>query len=142
MDMLMGLTLEVLARRIVEIIVVASVFIEITPIKISPITDFLRWIGKRLNKDVSEKIDKMESKVELLEKSDVIACRFRILSFSDEIRRGVKHSHEMFDQILSDIDVYDRYCADHPDFPNNKTVAAKHKILEVYSNCIDKDDFL
>lgn len=76
------------------------------------------------------------------EKSDVIDCRVRILTFADEIRRGVRHSKETFDQVLSDIDTYERYCTEHPDFMNNKTVAAKAKILDVYSECMDNNDFL
>lgn len=142
MDAIMGLTLSQLVGRIAGIIAVASIFIEITPIKLNPISHILKWVGLQLNKDLAEKINKMESKIDSLERADTIACRYRILSFSDEIRKGDKHSQEMFDQVLSDIDHYDRYCKDNPDFKNNKTVAAKHKILEVYSSCIDNNSFL
>ncbi|MBR1526324.1 MAG: hypothetical protein IJ640_06655 [Prevotella sp.] len=110
--------------------------------KINPISYILRWIGKKINEELMDKMNTFEKKVEALEKSDAIDCRVRILTFADEIRRGVKHSKETFDQVLSDIDSYERYCAEHPDFMNNKTVAAKAKILEVYSECIDGNDFL
>ncbi|MGN1176394.1 MAG: hypothetical protein ACI4S1_13140, partial [Roseburia sp.] len=89
-----------------------------------------------------DKVNTLETKVGALEKSDVIDYRVRILTFADEIRRGVRHSKETFDQVLSDIDTYERYCTEHPDFMNNKTVAAKAKILDVYSECMDNNDFL
>ena len=54
----------------------------------------------------------------------------------------MKHSQENFDQVLSDIDDYERYCNSHPEFKNNKTVAAKEKILKVYSERMDNNDFL
>lgn len=142
MEAFMNLTLGQIIGRIVGIVAVLSIFIEITPVKISPISSLLRWAGKQINKDLMDKVNTLETKVGSLEKSDVIDCRVRILTFADEIRRGVRHSKETFDQVLSDIDTYERYCTEHPDFMNNKTVAAKAKILEVYSDCMGKNDFL
>lgn len=142
MKAFMNLTLGQIIGRIVGIVAVLSIFIEITPVKINPISSLLRWAGKQINKDLMDKVSTLETKVVALEKSDVIDCRVRILTFADEIRRGVRHSKETFDQVLSDIDTYERYCTEHPDFMNNKTVAAKAKILEVYSECMGKNDFL
>lgn len=142
MDAIMGLTLGQLIGRIAGIIAVASIFIEITPIKINPISHILKWIGSQLNKGLTEKINKMERKIDALERADVVSCRVRILRFADEIRNGHRHSQEMFDQVLSDIDTYDAYCTEHPDFRNNKTVAARKMILTVYSSCLENNDFL
>lgn len=142
MDAFMNLTLGQIIGGIVGVVAALSIFIEITPVKINPISALLRWVGKQTNKDLMEKVNALETKVSALEKSDVIDCRVRILTFSDEIRRGVKHSKETFDQVLSDIDTYERYCTEHPEFMNNKTVAARAKILDVYSACIDNNSFL
>lgn len=142
MEAILSLTLGQIIGRIAGGLAVLSIFIEITPVKINPISHILRWIGKQINKDLMDKMNALENKVGALEKSDAIDCRVRILTFADEIRRGVKHSKETFDQVLSDIDTYERYCTEHPDFMNNKTVAAKAKILDVYSECIDNNDFL
>lgn len=139
---LLNLTIGQIIGRIAGGVAVLSIFIEITPVKINPISAVLRWIGKQINKELMDKMNVFERKVEALEESDAINCRVRILTFADEIRRGVKHSKETFDQVLSDIDTYERYCAKHEDFMNNKTVAAKSKILDVYSECIDANDFL
>lgn len=142
MEAFMNLTLGQIVGRIAGVIAVLSIFIEITPVKINPVSALLRWVGKQINKELMDKVNTLENKVGALEKSDVIDCRVRILTFADEIRRGVRHSRETFDQVLSDIDTYERYCTEHPDFMNNKTVAAKAKILDVYSECIDNNDFL
>lgn len=142
MEALMNLTVGQIVGRIAGIITVLSIFIEITPVKINPISALLRWVGKQTNKELMEKVDALEVKVGGLERSDAVDCRVRILTFADEIRRKERHSKETFDQVLSDIDTYERYCDLHPDFMNHKTVAAKAKILEVYSECLDKNDFL
>lgn len=142
METFINLTLGQIVGGIAGVIAVLSIFIEITPVKINPISALLRWVGKQINKELIDKVNTLETKVGALEKSDVIDCRVRILTFADEIRRGVRHSKETFDQVLSDIDTYERYCTEHPDFMNNKTVAAKAKILDVYSECMDNNDFL
>lgn len=142
MDALMDLTVSQIVARIAGFIAIASVFIEITPIKINPISHILRWMGRQTNKDVMDRLNDLEDKVGELEKSDAISCRVRILRFSDEIRRNLRHSKETFDQALSDVDTYELYCASHPTFLNSKTVAAKQKIIETYSKCLDENDFL
>lgn len=142
MEAFMNLTLGQIVGRIAGVIAALSIFIEITPVKINPISALLRWVGKQINKELMDKVNTLETKVGALENSDVIDCRVRILTFADEIRRGMRHSKETFDQVMSDIDTYEHYCTEHPDFMNNKTVAAKAKILDVYSECIDNNDFL
>lgn len=146
----MGLTVGQIVGWITAGLAVLSVIIEFNKkIKFNPLSTALKWIGKRTNGELEEKIDNMEKKMDSLEgsvadleRNDIIDCRREILQFADELRRGVKHSQETFDQILSDIDAYDRYCVAHKDFQNNKTLAAKKKILEVYDKRLDDNDFL
>ncbi len=69
-------------------------------------------------------------------------ARIRILSFSDEVQRQVRHSKESFDQINSDIDTYRRYCEKHPDYKNNRAVMAIANIERVYADCLEEHDFL
>ena len=126
----------------VAVLAALSIVIEITPIKINPISCILKWVGKKTNEELIGKVKVLEEKVDDLEESGVVNCRVRILTFADEIRRGVRHSKETFDQVLSDIDTYEEYCSEHPKFMNHKTVAAKEKILDIYDMCIDSNDFL
>ena len=69
-------------------------------------------------------------------------ARIRILSFSDEVQRNVRHSKESFDQINRDIDTYRRYCDKHPDYKNNRAVMAIANIERVYAECMKEHDFL
>lgn len=141
------------AGGIAGILALLSIFIEITPIKFNPISMFLNWIGERTNKGITTRVEELEKKVdgivksqsgvdERLAKKDAIDCRVRILRFSDELRCDIEHSKESFDQALSDIDDYERYCDTHPGFKNNKTVVANTRILAAYQACLDKDNFL
>lgn len=146
----MGLTVGQIVGWIAGGLAVLSVIIEFNKkIHFNPITIALKWIGKRTNGELAEKIDGMKKEIDGLkgsvadlERNDVIDCRREILQFADELRRGVRHSQETFDQILSDIDAYDKYCDKHTEFKNNKTIAARKKILEVYSKRLDDNDFL
>ena len=135
------------------ILALLSIFIEITPIKFNPISMILKWVGERTNKALMTRMDDLEKKVdavaksqddvdERLAKKDATDCRVRILRFSDELRCDMKHSKESFDQVLTDIDDYERYCATHPHFKNNKTVVANSRILSAYQSCLDTDNFL
>ena len=128
------------------LITVASVFIEISPVKINPISKFLAWLGRKINGEVIAKVDKLETEVTAMRKvngeQEAINCRYRILRFGDEVKHGTRHSQEHFEQILADIDAYEIFCKDHKDFKNNKTRVTTERILDVYRECVETDDFL
>lgn len=132
--------------------------VEITPIKINPWTCLICWISHiqgldklseevasiRLHMDeIDKKIDNIKSESE--EKSalkDALLSRHRVLRFNDELLQCVRHSKEMFDDILQDITDYDRYCATHPNFRNQKAVQAELNIKRKYQKCMEEHDFL
>lgn len=128
------------------LITVASVFIEISPVKINPISKFLAWLGRKINGEVIAKVDKLKTEVTAMRKvngeQEAINCRYRILRFGDEVKHGTRHSQEHFEQILADIDAYEIFCKDHKDFKNNKTRVTTERILDVYRECVETDDFL
>ena len=156
----MNMTVGQILGGLAGIVVLISAFIEITPIKVNPISAFLTWIGRKTSKDVMDQFGILESKVGalddkfhelsnkvdkmsyLMDERNVIACRVRILQFGDECRRNRQHSKEMFDQVLEDIDVYEHYCAAHEEFKNNKTVLTTERIKEAYAKCLKDDTFL
>lgn len=64
-------------------------------------------------------------------------CRTRILRFSDELRRGVQHSEESFNNVLDDIDFYLAYCAKNKNsYVNSKADAAIRNVRDVHDRCI------
>ena len=63
-------------------------------------------------------------------RSEAVRSRTSILRFQDELYNDIKHSKEYFDQVLDDIDTYEKYCNDHPEFQNGRTKAAAKFIQE------------
>lgn len=124
------------------IVIVLASMLEISKIQINPWS----WLGRVINKDVIKKVDKIEKNLIDVERkvgeSTAVNARYRILRFDDELLHDVKHSKEHFDQILYDIDTYEKYCDDHPDFKNNLAVMAIRHITEVYQKCSRDNLFL
>lgn len=78
--------------------------------------------------------DKFKDLHKELEYESADNARVRILSFSEEIQRGQKHSKEAFDQIQTDIDRYIKHCKKYTDYPNSRADMAIKLIEEVYSD--------
>ena len=72
----------------------------------------------------------------------VNSCRERILRFNSEIMSDNKtHNKEYYDEILSDIDKYEHYCLNHPDYPNNKAMLSIENIKKTYADLLERNDF-
>lgn len=100
--------------------------------------------GKRAELD--KKIDSIQKDIDDLraeiKKSDALQARRRILRFNDELLNGVMHSKEAFDDIVEDLDLYEKFTSTHPDFINNKCVLAKTHIKDTYLKCEREASFL
>ena len=120
--------------------------IQITPIKINPWTWLLRKLGDSLNHNTIVKVDGISKKVDHLEnnilENRAQNARSRILRFGDEIRLRQKHSKDMFDSILIDIDIYEKYCVKHVEFSNNITLSTIAIIKDTYQECLINNNFL
>lgn len=115
-----------------SVLLIVLTLVQVAPIRINPWSAIARTIGKALNADLNEKMDANEAKT----------ARYRILWFDDEIRHKMRHSKEHFDQIIEDVDTYERYCQDHPRFPNGKAVSATDNVKRTYEKCKDENSFL
>lgn len=128
------------------ILLVAMTLIQFSPIKVDPWSALAKAIGKAINKEVIDKVDKLDRDLQTVRKEAAeqaaVNCRARILRFGDEVMHGVRHSKDHFDQVLHDITVYERYCEANPDFENNMTALTSARIKEVFSKCMEKNDFL
>lgn len=75
--------------------------------------------------------------------NDAKQARRRIISFSDECRRGLQHSEEHFTSILDDITDYKYYCEHvNPKFKNEKAVHSIKFIEEVYEKAQKENKFI
>lgn len=68
--------------------------------------------------------------------------RYRILRFYDEMCEHRRHSESHFEDILDDIDKYERYCASHPDFRNSRGQLAMANIKLTYDKLKTTGGFL
>lgn len=69
-------------------------------------------------------------------------ARLRILRFNDELCAHILHSESYFEDILDDIDAYEKYCGAHPDFKNSRGKAAMEHVKSVYKKIKNKGGFL
>jgi hypothetical protein len=125
--------------------VIVLTFIQVSPIKVNPWSWLAKRIGKAINGEVLSKVGSLEKEVSTLRKDmteqAVVTCRVRILRFGDELMQGTHHSKDCFDQTLRDIDAYEKYCREHPDFQNNVTCITVQHIKDVYNKLISDGDF-
>lgn len=114
------------------VVLVLLTVIQLAPVKVNPWSRIAKVIGRALNTEVIDKLDE----------SEATNARYRILRFDDEIRHKVKHTEEHFNQIMDDIDKYERYCSGHPNYKNSKAVSAIDNVRRTYEKCRSTNSFL
>ena len=91
------------------------------------VTDVQQTLSKHISEDEENKAKQ---------------ARYRILRFYDEICEEKLHSESHFEDILDDIDFYEKYCDNHKDFKNNRGTAAMEHIKATYKKVKAKGGFL
>lgn len=137
----------------VVLFIAVTGLIQIAPIKFDPWSRIAQAIGRAINKEVMDKVNKLENDVSALrelgdtrdakeDERHARTLRRDILRFGDEIRHIPKHSKERFDDILLEITEYEAYCDSHPDFKNRMTTSTVKLIVSVYEKALEEDGFL
>lgn len=128
------------------ILILLLTLVQIAPIKINPWSWLGRAIGRVINGEVLEKVETLTNDVAKNKADDdeqwASLSRTHILRFGDEIRHGVVHSKEHFDQVLLDISKYERYCDSHKDYLNDVAHATIKLIKNTYQKCLEENNFL
>lgn len=123
-----------------------SALVDISPIKLDPWKCIFRALGKALNGEVLDKLGETQQKLEAHIKADdernADMLRTRILRFNNELIRELPHTKEDFIDVLADIDDYEAYCKNHPEYKNNRAVHAIANIGKTYDERLWKHDFL
>jgi hypothetical protein len=126
--------------------VAGASLLQISPIRIDPWTWLGKRLGRALNGEVLDKLEKLENRMDKMERQGeqdkMASARIRILRFGDECTRGLSHSEEHFNQVLDDITAYERYCNAHPEYKNAKAVLTIARIKEIYTARLENGDFL
>lgn len=122
----------------------SGLVLEITPIKFNPISFVLNLIGKKLNKDVEDKIQKIDVKVDKvqldLQTHKVESQRRDILNFADELMQNQKKTKENFVNIISLHDKYEKYINDN-NIENGQVDLAFEYISAQYKECMNTNGF-
>ena len=146
MEALQNLTIYELVGRIACIVVAISGVIQFAPIKFNPWSWLGKKIGKALTGDLLEAVNNLSAEIDEI-KEDMARGkaenqRTKIIRFGSEIRLREKHTKDYFDEIMTDITEYEKYCDTHPDFKNNITSASSEIIKETYKRCLEENSFL
>lgn len=95
--------------------------------------------------DICKALDDLKTTIQNIRNENderyAISGRIRILRFEDELQEGKRHSKDSFDQVMSDISSYNKYCNEHPGFKNDQTVATVKHITDVYTERLSKRDW-
>lgn len=121
------------------LLLVLMTLVQIAPVKINPWSWLARAIGRAVNAEVIKKLD---DHITVDDRRTADGHRTRILRFNNELLRDVDHTEEEFNEVLAEIDAYERYCLEHPEYPNNRAVHAICNIKRVYDDRLQKHDFL
>lgn len=121
------------------LLLVLMTLVQIAPVKINPWSALAKAIGKAINADV---IAKLDAHITMDDRRTADGHRARILHFNNELLRDIDHTKEEFIEALAEIDAYEKYCREHPDYPNNRAILAIENIREIYKERLKKRDFL
>ena len=119
---------------------VLLILVEISPLKIN----HWSWLAKAIRKAmvIAAIEKKLDEHIATDDRRDADSHRVKILQFNNELLRSIDHTKEEFIEVLAEIDAYERFCEDHPDYPNNRAVLAIENIRENYRERLKKHDFL
>lgn len=127
-------------------VLILMTLVQIAPIKVNPWSRIAGAIGRAINAEVSKRLADIETKldghIDMDDRRTADGHRAQILHFNNELLRNIRHTKEEFIEILARIDVYEKYCKTHPDYPNNRAILAIENIREVYKERLKKRDFL
>lgn len=91
---------------------------------------------------LNEMQERLDGHIRIDDERNTDAHRVQILRFNRELLRpDLPHTQEDFIEILSEIDFYERYCREHPEYENNRAALAIQNIERVYSEKLEKHDF-
>ncbi len=134
-------------------IILLLTLIQIAPVQINPWSALAKIFGRAINADVLAELKvlkegqkknqtRLDEHIRVDNERDADQHRIRILGFNTELLRDMRHTREDFIDILGEIDFYEHYCADHPEYENNRAVLAISNIKRVYDERQACHDFL
>lgn len=115
--------------------------IQVAPVKINPWDGILRWFGKKVNGELSGKVDRLEKRVEDVcresEKRALADMRWHILNFAYTCRSGEEHTKEQWNHVLDQCKEYEAYVEQR--MINNGVIEEDTKYIRELYNRLSKE---
>lgn len=127
--------IDIILDKLPTILLLLSVFFEITPIKFSPLTLAVKWFAKIINKETIIRLtiieERQEAQAVAIEKlrdyteerfdaqkragleQQAVEMRNEIINFSENLKLGRTYSDKQFEYILGVISEYHEHCEKH-----------------------------
>ena len=136
---------EWIGANLWTIIIIVSIFIQITPIKINPWSALFKWIGQQVTGNACNKIDGLVEKISHIEEdvktNEKDRIRWEILDFANSCRNNRRHTREEYQHIIALNDKYCKLLKETHDA--NGVFEADYKyIKKLYAERLEKNDFL
>lgn len=117
---------------------ILAVFVQIAPIKVSPITALVNWVGNIMVGDIRRELAAMQASIDANEKDRI---RWEVLDFANSCRNGIRHTKDEFQHIIALNTKYKKLL--HKTNDENGVFDAEYEyILELYAERQRKNDFL
>lgn len=136
---------EHIAGSLGLIIIILLSFVEVSKIHLNPWSALFNWLGKKLNADLTKKVDEMETELTSLKEDCEVKNahdkRWAILDFANSCRNNRKHSKEEWEHVLEQIDFYESYVEVHK--IKNAVIVENTKYLRgLYSELLKTNNFM
>lgn len=149
---LVSLDLSAFLNGVLSLGVFLSIFIEITPVKINPVSTLLKFVGSNINADLKAEISAVKTEIATTKESvqkidnkvdnnEIDRIRWEILDFANSCRNHKKHTKEEFDHIISLNQKYHKIL-DEREEENGQVDMAFDYIGKLYRKCMETNGFL
>ena len=149
---LVSLDLSAFLNGVLSLGVYLSIFIEITPVKINPVSTLLKFVGSNINADLKAEISAVKTEIATTKESvqkidnkvdnnEIDRIRWEILDFANSCRNHKKHTKEEFDHIISLNQKYHKIL-DEREEENGQVDMAFDYIGKLYRKCMETNGFL
>ena len=141
-----------LVHNIIQVALIISIFIQVTPIKINPWSKLFKWIGGLITAESDKKInqliettDEMQKNIKTLQQNmdenEKDRIRWEILDFANSCRNGRRHTKDEFQHIITLNDKYKNLLSMTGD-KNGVFEMEYEYIKRLYAERQEKNDFL
>ena len=124
---------------------IVMTLVQVTPVKLNPWDSMLRWLGNKLNRTISDRVDVIERKLDdhIEESSEerIRKIRADILDFGNACMNHRPHTKEEFEFVIAECDQYERFI-EGSNRKNGVAAATIREIRRLYEKGIRENSFL